>query len=82
MNICVSTFTETHLDTSNTIVNADISFSQHTFLYRIGSIELHHGGGISVYINNNIMHKRRSDFNNEQCLLGIFKVLNHRINTF
>ena len=76
-------FTETHLDDS--VDNANILLTnEFSIPYR--KDRTNHGGGILVYINNNLLHKRRPDLelfweeslwveiklNNQQYLLGIF----------
>ena len=76
-------FTETHLD--NNIANADICLTK-DFSIPYRKDRTNHGGGILVYINSNLLHKRRSDLevfweeslwveikiNNQQYLLGTF----------
>ena len=76
-------FTETHLD--NNIANADICLKK-DFSIPYRKDRTNHGGGILVYINNNLLHKRRSDLEvfweeslwveikiiNQQYLLGTF----------
>ena len=54
---CLS-FTETHLD--DTINNAEI-FLTMDFSAPYRKDRTNHGGGILVYINNYLMHKRRQD---------------------
>ena len=54
---CLS-FTETHLD--DNIDNAEI-FLTTDFSAPYRKDRTNHGGGILVYINNNLMHKRRQD---------------------
>ena len=51
-------FTETHLD--NNIENAEF-FLTHDFAIPYRKDRTNHGGGILVYINNNLIHHRRQD---------------------
>ena len=76
-------FTETHLD--NSVDNANILLTN-DFSVPYRKDRTNHGGGILVYINNNLLHKRRPDLeifceesiwveikiNNQQYLLGTF----------
>ena len=76
-------FTETHLD--NAIEDADI-FLTTNFSRPYRKDRTNHGIGILVYINNNLIHRRRTDLevfceesiwveikiNNQQYLLGTF----------
>ena len=76
-------FTETHLD--NNIANADICLTK-DFSIPYRKDRTNHGGGILVYINSNLLHKRISELNvfweetlwveikinNQQYLLGTF----------
>ena len=54
---CLS-LTETHLD--NNIENAEL-FLTHDFAIPYRKDRTNHGGGILVYINNNLIHHRRQD---------------------
>ena len=76
-------FTETHLDDS--VENVNISLTA-DFATRYRKDRTNHGGGILLYINNNLLHKRRPDLEifweeaiwieivliNQQFLLGMF----------
>ena len=76
-------FTETHLDDS--VENVSISLTT-DFATPYRKDRTNHGGGILVYVNNNLLHKRRPDLeifweeaiwieivlNNQQFLIGTF----------
>ena len=51
-------FTETHLDDS--VENVNISFTDFAIPFR--KDRTNHSGGILVNVNNNLLHKRRPDF--------------------